>query len=69
MPVWSLNRLNRAALALLAVASLAGLSLTASAQQDTPRKPPAQSQKPPVKPAQPPVAGLAAVAAKARRLA
>ncbi len=53
MPVWSLNRLNRAGLALLAVAGLAGLSLTASAQQDPPRKPPAQSQKPPAKPRAP----------------
>ncbi|HQS14149.1 D-alanyl-D-alanine carboxypeptidase family protein [Reyranella sp.] len=51
--MWSLNRLNRAGLALLAVAGLAGLSLTASAQQDTPRKPPPQSQKPPAKPRAP----------------
>lgn len=62
MPVWSLNRLYRAGLALLAVAGLAGLSLAAYAQQDPPKKP-APQQKPPAKP-RPPAAATAKPAAK-----
>ncbi len=53
MPVWSLNKLNRAVVVFLAAAGLAGLSLAAYAQQDPPKKPANQQQKPPAKPRAP----------------